>query len=219
LRGCARARSLSLSLSLSRSLSLARSLSLSLSPPLRSSRYADKCAAVSGLFKGDPSFPLEEPPEEAPDAEEGVEVESFREIHRLSWTVARIDHDVSVVPVNSWIASAAKSIVENKSYTGLSHGAAGELRNYLHFRAAESPLAQVSLEKPGLSRAGDIFDPLDADKPKGCWTISYNDSATAANLKSLYWPGYFFFQTIGVGEYGGVYMGNGQPNTDLAFAL
>jgi len=187
-----------------------------LPPP---SKYADKCAAVTGLFKGDPSFPLEEPPEEAPEAEEGVEVESFREIHRLSHTISRIDHDVAVVPVGSWIADASKSIIANKSYAGLSHAAAGELRNYAHFRSAESPMAIASLEKPGLARPGDIFDGIASDKPAGCWSVGYNESATAANLKSLYWPGYFFFQCVGSGEFGGVYMGNGQANLDLAFAL
>jgi len=182
-------------------------------------KYADKCKEVTGLFKGDPSFPLEEPPEEAPEAEEGVEVESFREIHRLAYTVAKIDHDVAIVPVNSWIASAAKAIVQNKSYPGLSYSAAGELRNYMHFRKAESPLAVASLEKPGLARNGDIFDGIESDKPKGCWSVQYDGSGTSANVRSLYWPGYFFFQTCGSAEYGSVYMGNGQANQDLAFAL
>ena len=85
--------------------------------PELSEEYITKSKGVTGRFRGDPSFPLEEPPEDAPDAEEGVEVESFREIHRLAYTVATIDHDVAVVPVGAFIADAAKQIIPNKVRT------------------------------------------------------------------------------------------------------
>jgi radial spoke head protein 9 len=186
--------------------------------PELSEEYAGKAAAVTGRFKGDPSFPLEEPPEESPDDEEGT-TESFREIHRLSYTVGLIDHDVSIVPVGSFIADAAKQIIKNKSFEGLSYGAAGALRSYVHFRKAESPIAIASVEKPGLSRPGDIFDSITDDKPAGAWSVNYSSSNTSSYLRSMYWPGYFFFQTVGKPEYGGVYFGNGIPNKDLAFGL
>ncbi|GMI16007.1 hypothetical protein TrLO_g2073 [Triparma laevis f. longispina] len=187
--------------------------------PELSEEYITKSKGVSGRFRGDPSFPLEEPPEDAPEAEEGVEVESFREIHRLAHTVATIDHDVAVVPVGAFIADAAKQIIVNKAYSGLSYGASGALRSYFHFRKAESPLAVASLEKPGLARPGDIFDAIEDDKPAGTWSVTYDSSNTTACVRSFYWPGYFFFQTVGAAEYGGVYFGNGLPNKDLAFGL
>ncbi|GMI04721.1 hypothetical protein TrRE_jg4413 [Triparma retinervis] len=186
--------------------------------PELSEEYVGKAAAVTGRFKGDPSFPLEEPPEETPDDEEGA-TESFREIHRLSYTVGLIDHDVSIVPVGSFIADAAKQIIKNKSFEGLSYGAAGALRSFVHFRKAESPIAVASVEKPGLSRPGDIFDSITDDKPAGAWSVNYSSSNTSSYLRSMYWPGYFFFQTVGKPEYGGVYFGNGIPNKDLAFGL
>ena len=31
-------------------------------------------------------------------------------------------------------------------------------------------------------------------------------------------PGYYFYAVIGTGEYGGVYIGNGQPNVDIQCA-
>jgi hypothetical protein len=46
--------------------------------------------AVTGRFKGDPSFPLEGSPDEEPPAdEEGAapKTERFREVHRLIYTV------------------------------------------------------------------------------------------------------------------------------------
>ena len=135
--------------------------------PALSEEYVNKSNATTGRFRGDPSFPLEEPAEPEPDAEEGAEVESFREIHRLANTVATIDHDVAVIPKGSFIADAAHQIIKNKAFEGLSYAAAGDLRSYLHFRKAESPLAVAALEKPGLPAAGDVFDPITSDKPNG----------------------------------------------------
>ncbi|GMI40881.1 hypothetical protein TeGR_g12974 [Tetraparma gracilis] len=183
-------------------------------------KYAEKAKAVTGLFSGDPSFPLEPEPEDAPEAEEGAPPpESFREIHRLSYVVDVIDKDTAVAPVNSWTANASKSVVANKSYAGLSHAAAAELRNYYHFRAPQTALCVAAMEKPGLARPSDIFDPISADKPAGAWTVRHNEEGTRAELRSLYWPGFFFVQDVGGPGYGGVYFGNGLPNQDLAFAL
>ena len=187
--------------------------------PALTADYVSKSKSVTGRFRGDPSFPLEEPPEPEPDAEEGVEVESFREIHRLANTIIDIDHDVAVIPKGAFMADAAHQIIKNKAYDGLSYAAAGDLRSYLHFRKAESPLAVAALEKPGLPSAEAVFDQITNDKPKGAWNVNYDSSSSSAYLRSTYWPGYFMYQTIGCGEYGGVYFGNGQPNRDLAFAL
>ena len=187
--------------------------------PELNEEYVKKSEGVGGRFRGDPSFPLEEPQDPEPDAEEGAEVESFREIHRLANTVRTIDHDVAVIPKGSYIADAAHQIIKNKGYEGLSYAAAGDLRNYLHFRKAESAFAVAALEKPGLPAAGDVFDPITADKPAGAWNINYDGSNTSAYLRSTYWPGYFLYQTIGSADFGGVYFGNGQPNRDLAFGL
>jgi hypothetical protein len=53
----------------------------------------------------------------------------------------------------------------------------------------------------------------------GIWASAWDSSHTAVTLKSLYWPGYFFYHQIGTGEYGSAYFGYGTKNTDLAFML
>lgn len=45
-------------------------------------------------------------------------------------------------------------------------------------------------------RDADFLDPIAADKPAGCWTLSMNPSASCSVLRSLAWPGYFFFHEV-----------------------
>lgn len=50
--------------------------------------------------------------------------------------------------------------------------------------------------KKGLVRDGDFLDPISADKPDGCWTLGMDPSCSVAVLRSLAWPGYFFFHQV-----------------------
>ncbi len=45
-------------------------------------------------------------------------------------------------------------------------------------------------------RDADFLDPITADKPAGCWTLSLNPSSSCSVLRSLAWPGYFFFHEV-----------------------
>jgi radial spoke head protein 9 len=180
---------------------------------------------IAKPFRGEPSLVIEtaQAEEEAPpppaDGEEEVEPERFREEHRLAFAVDSIDHDVSVAPRGAYLVDASHQVVVNRAYDGLSYEAAGQLRSYFHLRLPESARAQAALEKPGIVRASDFLDPVADDKPAGSWSLSYDPSHTMAILRSFYWPGYYFYAVIGTGEFGGVYIGNGQPNVDIQFML
>ena len=51
--------------------------------------------------------------------EEGASpVERFRELHRLSYVVRKIDHDCALVPGGSLIVDAAKKVWEGKITAG-----------------------------------------------------------------------------------------------------
>jgi radial spoke head protein 9 len=194
-------------------------------PPL-SEEFSKMASAISIPFRGEPSLPLmadgsaaaadEEPAE---GEEEAPPPERFREMHRLAFTVSQIDHDVSVLPRGAFVVDASHNVIQNKSYGGLGYEAAGALDNYYHFRSPESAKAMAALAKPGLVRPSDFMDPCSDDSPKGCWALAYDTSATAVALRSLYWPGYFFFHLIDTPEYGGAYFGDGLPNLDIAFML
>lgn len=53
----------------------------------------------------------------------------------------------------------------------------------------------------------------------GIWATTWDPSNTTITLRSLYWPGYFFYHLIGSPEYGAAYFGYGTKNTDVAFML
>lgn len=130
----------------------------------------------------------------------------------------------------------------------MSFASAENLKSYLHFRKPESTFARVAFEKEGLARAGDFLDSIDDDKPKGrsdthtkrrgrdgggsadlsagclllaagIWSTMWDPSHTSVTLRSLYWPGYFFYHLIGTHEFGDAYFGYGTKNTDIAFML
>lgn len=171
-------------------------------------------------FKGDPSLPLDADPEEPEEEEEGKPPpERFRELHRLAYTVAQIDHDVAVTPKGALFLEPSRRVSARRGFEGLSHEAAGDLKNYFHFRTPETIAAAAALSRKGLIRDTDFLDPIAGDKPSGVWSLNYDGSNTQANLKSLAWPGYYFFAQIGGGEYGSVYFGNGLANLDLPFML
>eukprot|EP00936_MAST-01D_sp_MAST-1D-sp1_P002356 g2356.t1 len=106
----------------------------------------------------------------------------------------------------------------NVAYTGLNFEAAQQLSSYYHFRAAKNPQTVENLQKPGMVRNSDFLDSLASDAPTGTWSVQLSGSRTAVSVRSLKWPGYFFFHTVDTPFFGGAYFGHGQANTDLAFS-
>eukprot|EP00937_MAST-01D_sp_MAST-1D-sp2_P005048 g5048.t1 len=173
-------------------------------------------ASPADMFEGDPSFIIEEA--EAPEAAEGAEPPApLTELQRLASTVAAIDADTATVPRGAWIVSPTHQVVKNVSYTGLNFEAAAKLESYYHFREAKDAETVQALQKPGMVRDGDFLDSLAGDQPSGTWSVQWNASRTQSSLRSLVWPGYFFFHAVSTPFFGGAYFGYGQKNVDLAF--
>jgi radial spoke head protein 9 len=172
----------------------------------------------TGMFAGDPTLILDM--EEKPEPAEGeVAPEVFSEIHRLTWTIGNIDRDTAIVPRGAFIVAPSHEVIKNKGYEGLDFEAAGKLESFFHFRKAELLETQSALEKQGLVRGTDFLDPVSSDSPAGCWSLQYNASKTSTTMRSLIWPGYFFFHAIETSCYGGAYIGYGQKNCDIAFMM
>lgn len=193
--------------------------------PELNDEYARLAAAVPGRFKGDPSLPLDGKgdDEEAPPAEEEgavvKEVERFRELHRLSYAVRRIDHDCALVPQGALLVDASHKVSVNRAFEGLSFASAAELRAYYHFRRPENAQALAALERPGMVRPADFLDGLVRDRPVGVWTASLAEGGALALVRCAFWPGYAFVHVVGSAEFGGAYFGNGLPNADIAFMM
>lgn len=52
------------------------------------------------------------------------------------------------------------------------------------------------MTKKGLVQDGEFLDPISSDKPEGCWTLAMDPSAEIAVLRSLAWPGHYFFHQV-----------------------
>jgi len=188
-------------------------------PPL-SQEYKDTAESLTMALTGDASFFKFNPDGEYEDDDpEQPPVERFRELHRLSHTVRKIDHDCALVPRGAYVVDAGKKVIPSANYQGLSFHSASETRAYQHFRPPESLQGIALLKKPGIVKSGDFLDCIDQDTPAGMWVVTHNSAGTVAFVRNLYWEGYGFYSVLGSAEYGGAYFGNGVPHHDIAFML
>ncbi len=54
---------------------------------------------------------------------------------------------------------------------------------------------------------------------RGLWALRVDMSKGAATLRSLAYPGYFFYHTLGTARFGGAYFGDGKRNNDIGFMV
>ena len=90
---------------------------------------------------------------------------------------------------------------------------------YYHFRNVLSQDKKILLETNESVFRDDIFDPIQQDTPKSAWALQVDSSGTVATVRSLLWPGYVAYNVTGTNLFGGVYLGDGVKNKDLAFML
>lgn len=187
-------------------------------PPI-SAEYRAEADKITSAFLGDPSFFAyngEDPEPEDPDA---PPVERFREVHRLTQTVERIDHDCALVPRGALSLDAGKKVIVNGNNQGLGYETSLEARAYLHMRRPENPQGIALMRRPGIVKTDDFMDCIDRDMPKEMWSFSHDNAGMTAFVRNLYWDGYTFYTVVRNNEYGGAYFGTGVPNYDIAFML
>jgi len=141
------------------------------------------------------------------------------EAHRLAYAVGQIDNDASVVPRGAYIVDASHQAMVNKAFSGLNAGDAQSLSSYYHFREPVKLPRKGVLETKKMIKATDFLDPISEDNPQGCWSLQTSENGTTATLRSLLWPGYFFYHNIGTSDYGGAYFGDGRKNSAILFML
>jgi len=187
-------------------------------PPL-TEEYAKQAEKITTAFLGDPSFFAYNGEDPEPEDPEAPPVERFREVHRLSWTVNKIDHDCAIVPRGAIAVDAAKKVIINSNFSGMSFDTSKELRGFMHLRRPENIQAQALLKRPGIIKNDDFLDCIDKDSPKEMWCISHDRSGSRVFIRNLYWSGYGFYATLKSSDFGGAYFGNGVPNNDIVFGL
>lgn len=174
-------------------------------------------------FQGDPALVLDvllEKDEIAfGDPLPEPQVKKLKEEDRLSATVHLINDEVSVVPRGALYKRADGVIVENRAFEGLTTLEARELKSFLHYRVPVRKWNTNLLTRDDYNFAIDFLDPLDIDIPEGCWLHNLTSGEDMVVLKSLYWPGMFFYHFIKTPKYGCVYFGHGIKCMDVPFFL
>jgi len=191
---------------------------LLLNPP--TAETLSKAKLIRGRFSGDPAYLAEQIQRvESSDGEINEEVITLKEEDRLAAVVAEIDHDVMVVPRGSYVRAPTGDVYHSKNFEGLSPLEAIRLCNYQHFRKAERLYDKTILERANLDPSVDFMDSIENDVPRGSWSVQQERGSGLVSIKSLLWPGYYFYHVPETRQYGSVYVGTGEKNIDLPFML
>jgi len=176
----------------------------------------EKVLAMGGNknFTGDPTQALGDDMD-ADEDDENV----LRELQRLALKVQEIDFDVALVPKGAYIVDAAHQVLKNKTFEGLDHTLATKLASYYHFREPTKLKAKSVLEKRTMVKGTEFLDPVSDDVPRGVWTLQTSGDKMSVQIRSLLWPGYFFFHRINQNAHGGAYFGDGKRNGAILFML
>ncbi len=153
--------------------------------------------------------------EDEEEEKEESEPTVFTEADRLACIVGAIDADTAIAPRGAYKVTPTREIVRNSGFSGLSDERAVLAESYLLVREPSS--AATKLERDGMLKDSDFMDSI-ASAVRGSWSIQTRPDRSV-ELKSLVWPGYTFFHKLGSAQYGGVYVGDGTKNADLAFML
>ena len=93
------------------------------------------------------------------------------------------------------------------------------IEHYSHFRNVQLAEKKVLLDKNESIFHTDILDGIKDDLPKGAWSIQIDISGLVARIRSLLWNGYIAYHVATTNNFGGVYLGTGLKNKDLAFMI
>lgn len=150
--------------------------------------------------------------------DEGADAEYLTELHRVAFTVQSLNQDTSVVPAEAYVLNDAHQVVEAPDFKGMKYAALSDLSSYAHFRPAENVGKLRAMAKDDVDwKNGNFLDKLTTSLPKKSWVSRLDAGTASVQLRSLLWPGYAFYAVAQKSYYGGVYIGHGIRNNDLAF--
>ncbi|GBF99479.1 radial spoke [Raphidocelis subcapitata] len=167
---------------------------------------AARAARLRTMLTGDPAHQYD-PSESDPAADaaagdaaaEGAKAGAVTEAQRLRAMVDGINALAAVQPKGCCVADAHNQLVPNRLFSGVDHP--GKLEAFQHRGQALAP---------GASLAQDV---------RGSWSVAADAFKRVTLLRSLIYPGYFFYYDDRALTWGGFYSGDGLRNNDLVFML
>ena len=144
---------------------------------------------------------------------------NLTEEDRLLYTVHAIENDCNIVPQGAFRMNEDHEVERNASFRGLDSKGCFELSKYSHFRNCQNAIKKELLLKDDAVFQADFLDEVSTDLPKGCWSVQKDSNGKTAVIRNHIWPGYTAYHSAGTCNFGGVYVGDGLKNADLAFML
>mmetsp|Transcript_13836 Transcript_13836/g.34795 ORF Transcript_13836/g.34795 Transcript_13836/m.34795 type:complete len:272 (+) Transcript_13836:113-928(+) len=168
----------------------------------------ERCRKLVSPLSGDPSqvYTVEEPAPAPPAPEEGSEpaeppaplVFELGELQRIKVMINDISEATSVMPSGYQVVTADQDIIPNNFWVPLPYP--DKLESFYHMRD------------------GPDGPPLSEDV-RGSWSLHHDKFKNKATLRSMLYPGYFYYYDGAAMTFGGLYYGSGLKNTDLVFML
>ncbi|XP_033125907.1 radial spoke head protein 9 homolog [Anneissia japonica] len=191
--------------------------------PHATTAMKEQCSVVKGRFIGDPSHEYEHIEiKKIGEGEEATEEENtimIKEEDRLASVVSHIDEDVAVVPRRAYIKTPHGTVLQNRSFEGLSVAESLKLQNYFHFREAVKLKEKTLLEKADMEKSIDFLDPISDDIPRESFSLQAERGSGLVIIRSLLWQGMAFYHVPHTKKFGYVYFGTGEKNKNLPFML
>jgi len=110
-------------------------------------------------------------------------------------------------------------VERNASFRGLCNTSAFELNKWSHFRNCQNQEKKELLLKDDAVFQPDFLDEVSTDLPNGCWSVQKDSNGKCAVIRNHVWAGYTAYHVAGTNNFGGVYIGDGLKNADLAFMI
>lgn len=105
------------------------------------------------------------------------------------------------------------------SFGGLDENCYNDLTKWAHFRAPQTSEAKGKMECENLVFIDDFLDDLSGDNPKGVWSIKKDCEGKNVVCSNMLWQGYNSMHRLKTSVFGGIYIGNGIKNIDVAFMI
>lgn len=144
---------------------------------------------------------------------------SLIEEDRLLYVVLAIENDCQIVPKGAFRITDVHEVERNVSFRGLTADQCFTLEGYSHFRNCQSEAKLASLLEDDAVFQPDFLDEVSTDLPKCMWSIQKDTTGRIAIIRNNIWCGFTAYHRACSGDFGGIYVGEGQKNLDLVFQL
>jgi len=169
-------------------------------------------------LSGDISTSIEVAADPLPEGEEPPEPPEPQfviEISRVAVIVETIDAECAMAPLAALTKKADHSIVDSPTFSGLSYEKAKSAASYVFINQPKAP----SVLADALAASTDFLTSCSDIVPAGALTCKFDEPNSCMTWRSLVYPGFVAYASVGSPLHGYAYFGTGLKNGDIAFML